>query len=208
MKNDYDAIKDQQACHYLTFTIVDWIDLFIRPVYKQVIVESLNHFIAQKGLTVYAWCLMSNHLHLLVQVKGGNGLTGMAQDFRKFTAKILLENIDIEPPQRRKWMMKQFEGFGWSLHKNEKFPVWQSSVNPVYIDISDAPALISQIEYIHNNPVRDRIVTAPEDYLYSSARDYAGISGLVRVEMLPVAFKRVSAMNHIDGSYIHKYIRN
>ena len=61
------TILEQQGCCYLTLNVAECIDIFIRPVYKQVIVESLNYFIDKKGLTVFAWCLMTNHLHLMVQ---------------------------------------------------------------------------------------------------------------------------------------------
>ena len=58
-------IKDQHAVYYLTFTVVDWVDVFTREAYKAVIAESLNYCIWHKGLEVFAWCLMSNHLHLV-----------------------------------------------------------------------------------------------------------------------------------------------
>ncbi|MBL7970470.1 MAG: transposase, partial [Prolixibacteraceae bacterium] len=58
-------IKDQHAVYYLIFTIVDWVDVFTRNEYKIVIVDSLNYCIENKGLEVFAWCLMSNHLHLV-----------------------------------------------------------------------------------------------------------------------------------------------
>ena len=65
---------EQQACYYLTFNVVEWIDIFTRPVFKQIIVESLNYFIEKKGLIVYGWCLMTNHLHLIAQAKEGFSL--------------------------------------------------------------------------------------------------------------------------------------
>ena len=63
-------LQGRQACYFITFNTVDRVDVFIRPVYKQVVVHTLNHFIDNKGLIVHAWCLMTNHLHLLVQAKG------------------------------------------------------------------------------------------------------------------------------------------
>jgi len=40
------------------------------------------------------------------------------------------------------------------------------------------------MNYIHNNPVRAELVGRAEDYLYSSARDYAGEKGLVEITMV------------------------
>lgn len=173
----------QHNCHYLTFNVVDWIDIFVRPVFKQIIVESLNHFIEKKGLTVYAWCLMTNHLHLLAQTKQDSGLSTLADDFKKFTTKIILEDIVAEPEIRRNWVMKKFEEASTAMKLLDKFQVWQSPVNSIYIDLHDEDLVIEQIEYIHNNPVRDRIVIHAEDYLHSSARDYVGTRGLVNVSI-------------------------
>jgi putative transposase len=183
MSHEDDSIVEQHACYYLTFNVVDWIDIFIRPVFKQIIVESLNHFNKKKGLTIYAWCLMTNHLHLMAQSEQGYGLSLIADDFKKFTTKIILEDIDAEPEVRRNWIMKKFEDASTSLKLLDKFQVWQSRINPLYIDLKDTDAINEQLEHIHNNPVRERIVSTAEDYLYSSARDYAGIKGLVNVRI-------------------------
>jgi REP element-mobilizing transposase RayT len=177
-------ILEQQGCSYLTLNVVDWIDIFIRPVYKQVIVESLNYFIDKKGLTVYAWCLMTNHLHLMVQANQGYGLSPLISDLKKFTSRLILEDIDVEPDSRRKWMLQKFQQASDSLKLLEKFQVWQSSVNPIYVDLNNSSSVKSQLDHIHCNPVRDRIVMLPEDYLYSSASDYAGIKGLVKVQLI------------------------
>ena len=77
--------KDQgqkpQDCSYLTFNVVDWIDVFIRPTYKQIIVDALNYCIETKKFTVYAWCLMTNHLHMLARAQDGlpSGCRQLAQ---------------------------------------------------------------------------------------------------------------------------------
>jgi putative transposase len=177
------SIGEQHSCHYLTFNVVDWIDIFVRPVFKQIVVESLNHFIEKKGLTVYAWCLMTNHLHLIAQTRQGFGLPLLSDDFKKFTTKIILEDIVAEPEIRRNWVMKKFEEASTAMKLLEKFQVWQTPVNSVFIDLNDEDMLNEHIEYIHNNPVRDRIVSHAENYLHSSARDYIGIKGLVNVSI-------------------------
>ena len=194
-----DPAIEQHSCHYLTFNVVDWIDIFVRPMFKQIIVESLNHFIAKKGLTVYAWCLMSNHLHLMAQTKDGFGLSLLADEFKKFTSKIILEDIDVEPEIRRKWMMKKFEEASKTMRLLDKFQVWQTTVNSVYIDLHDEDMINEQVEYIHNNPVRDRIVTHAEDYLHSSARDYVGIGGLVNVCVVNEALESKSIIRYISS---------
>src|SRR5438067_2075836 len=179
-----DPVIEQRTCYYLTFNIVDWIDIFVRPVFKQIIVESLNYFIEKKGLTVYAWCLMTNHLHLMVQANHGFGFSSLITDLKKFTSRLILEDIDVEPESRGIWMLEKFQNASDSFKLLEKFQVWQSTINPIYIDLNNSSSVKSQLDYIHCNPVRDRIVMLPEDYLYSSASDYAGIQGLVNVQLI------------------------
>ena len=58
--------------YFLTLTVVDWVDIFTRPVYKQILIDSIKYCQQTKGLEVYAWCLMSNHLHLIAGVKEDN----------------------------------------------------------------------------------------------------------------------------------------
>src|SRR4030095_1950898 len=180
---DESIISEQRACYYLTFYVVDGIDVFIRPVFKQIIVESLNYFTEKKGLTIHAWCLMTSHLHLMAQAGQDYSLSLLANDFKKFTSKIILEDIDAEPELRRNWIIKKFEEASTSLKLIDKFQVWQPRICPVYIDMKNQEAISDQIEHIHKHPVRDRIVSRAEDYLHSPARDYAGIKGLVNVQI-------------------------
>jgi REP element-mobilizing transposase RayT len=184
MKEDINSATNQQACHYITFNTVDWIDVFVKPIYKQIITQTLNEFITHKGLTVYAWCLMSNHLHLLLQAKDGTGLFMIERDFKKITATRILEAIELEPELRREWMLWRFENFTQNLKKIEKYQVWQSCSNPEYVDFKQPFKVREHLSYIHENPVRDKIVFLPEEYVYSSAGDYAGRKGPVQVKLI------------------------
>ena len=87
--------------YYLTLTIEEWIDVFSRPVYKHIIVDSLNYCIANKGLEVYCWCLMSNHLHLVACASEDGNLSDILRDFKKFTSKAIIEAIKEVPESRR-----------------------------------------------------------------------------------------------------------
>lgn len=193
---------ERPACYYVTMNVVDWIDIFVRPVFKQIIVESLNHFIEKKGLTVHAWCLMTNHLHLMAQAKQGGSFSLLADEFKKFTTKIILEDIDAEPEKRRDWIMQKFKEASRSMKLLNRFQVWQAPTSPVYINLQDEEMFNEQVEHIHNNPVRDKIVLHAEDYLYSSARDYIGLKGLVNVSIVGERPESISIIRHMT-SYRH-----
>ncbi|MEI9911339.1 MAG: transposase [Bacteroidota bacterium] len=186
MSNDQHINPVKGPCYFLTFNTVDWIDIFIRPVYKQIIVHSLNHFIEHKGLTVYAWCLMTNHLHLLAQADENCVIAEIEKEYKSFTTKKILEAIYTEPQVRKQWMLRRFENLGNILGLLKKFHVWQKASNPVYIEFAKKDMLLEHFDFIHANPVRDRVVDTDCDYLYSSARDYSGMQGLVNVTQLPL----------------------
>src|SRR5690606_36064550 len=61
-------IHDQSKLYFITFATVEWIDVLTRPLYKDIIVESLKFCQKEKGLELYAWCVMSNHMHMIVGI--------------------------------------------------------------------------------------------------------------------------------------------
>jgi putative transposase len=199
--------RGMETCYFITFQTVDWVDVFIRPVYKQVIVHTLNHFIESRGLQVYAWCLMSNHLHLLAQASNGAVIAELEKEYINFTTTKILEAIETEPEARRKWMLQQFEN---SIGKPDiqQFQVWQNCNHPVLIDCRKRNLLLEHFEYIHQTPVRDKIVDIPGEYKYSSARDYSGINGLVNIVKLPAIEQQLAASETMNGNFFVKYIRN
>jgi putative transposase len=189
-------IFPRDACYFLTLNVVDRIDVFVRPAYKQVIADALNHFVETQGVTLYAWCLLSGHLHLMVRMREGLGPAYFERDFKKYTTPEILKAIEMEMDLRRDWMMPRFEDFSKSLKRIEKFSLWQNCSSPLHIDSGESELLLDRIDHIHENPVRERIVELPEAYLFSSARDYAGMKGLVRVKVLqPQRLSRVKRLS-------------
>lgn len=184
MRREHNHITDQHGCYYLTFNTVDWVDLFIRPVYKKIITDTLNLFVAANVLEIYAWCLMTNHIHLVCRSLRDYGISNIERDFKKETTKKVFAEIDIEPEVRRQWMMKLFENFSQSLRRIEKFNLWQTCSHPVHINTEQGGELHRYMQHVHDNPLRDGVVNKAEDYLYSSARDYQGMKGLVKLTMV------------------------
>ena len=88
MSGDRYLISDQNAIYFLTFTVVGWVDVFTRKEYKIEIANSLNYCILNKGLTIYSWCLMSNHLHLVARAEEGFRISDIIRDYKKFTASL------------------------------------------------------------------------------------------------------------------------
>ncbi len=152
---------------YLTFTVVGWIDVFTRPVYTNEIVESLKFCQRRKGLEIYAYVIMTNHLHLIARRVDGE-LADTIRDFKSFTAKRML-NLLLENPQesRKDWMDMVFKYHAATIRQNEKYAFWQKTNHATKLW---TPAVMRQkTDCIHENPVRAGFVSEPHEWRLSSA---------------------------------------
>ncbi len=158
-------ITDQQGLYFVTFTVKDWIDVFTRNEYRFIITDSLNFCIKEKGLEVYAWVLMTNHLHAILS-SSKNELSAIIRDFKKFTSNKIIEAIEQSGKESRSrwllWLLKQKTETG-----EEKKQLWQPGNHPE--EIRTEKFYRQKMQYIHQNPVRTGWVRNEEDYEWSSA---------------------------------------
>ena len=160
---------DPAGMYFVTLAIVGWIDLFTRWELKHVILDSLRHCQKEKGLVIHAWCLMPSHLHM-INSSDNQSLGSILRDFKRHTNKELIESINHIDESRREWILGMFSEVAEGLNRIRKFKVWQDGNHP---EMLITPKFTMQkLDYLHNNPVAAEIVDEPEDYLYSSARDY------------------------------------
>ncbi len=169
-------ITDQQGIHFVTATVEQWVDVFTRKDYSDIVLGSLKHCQENKGLCIYAWVIMSNHLHMIVSCRQGFELSNALRDFKKFTSKKIVAAIENNPHEsRKKWML-------WLLKTKEEIAFWQPGSHPE--EIRTADFFNQKMKYIHQNPVRAGIVELEEEYLLSSARDFYGRRGLLELTYL------------------------
>jgi len=174
-------VTDQNGIYFITTTIIAWIDVFTRKELAEVIIESLAYCQKEKGLIIYAWCLMPNHLHLIVSAKENTNLSAIIRDFKKFTSKKLIKTIS-EINESRDWLLNKFQ-FAAKIHsKTKEFKVWQDGFHPIHLESNRF--IDQKLDYIHQNPVTAGLVTVPEYYNYSSAINYCGGFGLLEVVFL------------------------
>ncbi len=184
MSGDRYFIKDQRGVYFVTFTVVDWVDVFTRTIYKHIITDSLNYCIEKKGLNVFCWCLMSNHLHAILQAQDGFKLSDIIRDYKKHTSKEIIRAIQSENESRREWMLHRFAWAGKHDARIKHYKFWQESNHAIELDAYTPGIFESKFNYIHDNPVRAGIVEKPTEYLFSSARDYADIKGMVNIRLI------------------------
>lgn len=134
-----------------------------------------------KGLIVHAWVIMSNHMHLIARAREGHDISAIIRDFKKFTAKAIVKQIKEEPESRREWMLRHFAFRATAIERVKDFKFWEDGSHAILLD---TPLKWEQrFSYLHNNPVKGGLVAEPHHYLLSSALDYAGIKGLVNIDM-------------------------
>ncbi len=172
MSTKYKATITDEA-YFVTITTVGWVDVFTRLNQKNNIVKALHYCQVNKGLEIYAYCIMSSHIHILCKATQGFILADVMRDFKRFTSKIIIQTIVEEPESRREWMLEYFGKACEHLKNKQNFKVWQNGYHAEHIYSNKF--IRQKLDYIHNNPVKDKIVTSPEDYYFSSARNYASL---------------------------------
>lgn len=197
-------IRDQSKPHFMTFTVVDWVDIFTRKNYRDIVIESLKFCQKQKGLILHGYVLMrkaapSNHIHVIFQAETGN-LSDLVRDFKVFTAKEILRTIENGPESRSDWMLKRFEFAAKSQSRNSKYHgattrFWEYGNHPE--EIFSEKFFWTKLNYIHLNPVRSGIVTKASDYCYSSASNYVRKEGIVDVCIASVPIIDFTKQNSI-----------
>lgn len=177
-------IRDQNKLYFITFAVVYWVDVFTRNMYTDLILESLRYCKRDKGLEIYGWVIMSNHVHLIVGRNGEENIEHIIRDFKKYTSVHICKAIEENRQESRKqWMLKIFSQAAARSNKHIKYKFWQNEYHP--IELSTNELMDQKLEYIHNNPVVSGIVDDPVSYLYSSARDYmTDKRGLLKIKFI------------------------
>ncbi len=145
--------------------------VFSRKDYADILVESLKHCQANKGLKIHGWCIMSNHVHLMISAQAPSKLSDVLRDLKKFTSNNIMRAISENPHESRKnWMMWIFKSAGEKNKKNKDLQFWQQDNHPIECDTNEI--IETRLNYIHENPVRAKMVWEAHNYVYSSAIDY------------------------------------
>lgn len=176
-------IRNHTSLYFISFATIKWIDVFTKSVYKDVIVESLNYCIKNKGLNLHAWVVMTNHVHLILSAKDGFNVSSIIRDLKRHTSTTILKMLlESTTESRKHWMLWLFRSAGKSNSNNKEFQFWQQDNHP--IELLTNHMLKQRFNYLHQNPVKAGWVGRPEDYLYSSAMDYCGIKGRVAISFI------------------------
>jgi putative transposase len=120
MSDKYKMYEPDKA-YFLTLTVVDWIYIFSKEKFKAKIIESLKYCQDHKNLEVYGCCMMSNHLHLITRAGGLFSLSDILRDFKKFTARVILQELQEDPENKNDFWLTSFENKAKPLKRVKKY---------------------------------------------------------------------------------------
>lgn len=150
--------------YYVTFTVVEWLPVFIDETACKILTDSLNFCRKSKCLGVNAYVIMPTHAHaILFDIEfNAERLKHTVDDMRKFTGRRLL---DYSAKHLPKCFTGEFQRHAGN-DRDRRF--WQPTQHPV--GIFSGRFWKQKMDYLHHNPCRKGLVSRPEDWWFSSAR--------------------------------------
>jgi|AntRauTorcE11897_2_1112592.scaffolds.fasta_scaffold02506_4 REP element-mobilizing transposase RayT len=159
--------------YFITSSVVKGLPLFMHPALTHIILEGLLYMQQENKVILNAYVIMPNHIHLIAEHEQ---LPDMLARFKSFTARSIVDHLKDQNRKRYLSLLK----FGkLKHHRDSEHQVWQEGLYPKQLFTADM--VEKKMNYIHFNPVKAGFVDSPNDWRYSSARNYAGLDGVIPV---------------------------
>ena len=167
-------IFEDEYPYFMTDTLVAWLPVFAYPDFVQIVLESWRFLQRQRGVQILGYVVLENHLHWIAVA---NDLSKHVGHFKSYTARSIIDRLNERGFLA---MLEQLHYFKLRHKSDQRYQLWQEGSHPKQIQTE--AMLTQKLEYIHANPVRRGYVDDPVHWRYSSARDYAGLEGLIEVD--------------------------
>ncbi|WP_422349041.1 REP-associated tyrosine transposase [Flagellimonas sp.] len=179
MSRNY-KFHNPNGAYFVSFATVFWIDVFTRQAYFKILADSADFCRKEKGMELFAYCFMPNHVHFIFRSDNGDP-SGLIRDFKRHTSRKLIQAIESNPQESKKeWLLQMFEKAGKDKGNITGYQFWQHHNKPIELW---SPKVIKQkLDYIHQNPVQSGFVTRPEDWKYSSAKNFGGNHSILEID--------------------------
>jgi len=165
MSESYKIYND--GLHFITMTVVGWLDVFTRREYQDVLIESFIYCQKNKNLKLYCYCIMPSHIHFIANSENGN-LSEILKDLKSYTAKNIIKAIEENIQESRKeLLLQQFRYYGTNSPQKQTMQFWQHHNHAFYLYSNEM--IEQKMNYIHQNPVKEGFVCEPQDWRLSSA---------------------------------------
>jgi putative transposase len=154
--------------YFVTFTVIEWLEVFVHEEYSSILVNSIRFCQENKGLEVYSYVIMPNHVHMIASGGEKGNLGRILQDMKRHTSNTIVKTMeDSSPDRRQNYFLQRFYLAAEYSKRNKDHCFWRQTNHPIEIFY---PKIFWEKEtYIHMNPVKKGLAENPEDYLLSSA---------------------------------------
>ena len=171
MKRGRTKYDDSETPVFVTSSITSHINVFKLDSLANKALTQLEDVREKYGMRIFAYCLMPNHIHLILQSNATGDLSNFMREWKSVTAREILTYAEDKSPR----LLQQFEKAAEKYHLSNKqrHHVWASRFDDLQLRTSNTIRV--KLNYIHENPVRKGIVQKTGDYEYSSAGWYEEI---------------------------------
>jgi REP element-mobilizing transposase RayT len=134
MSRNY-KFHNPDGVYFISFAAVEWLDVFTRNEYKTILIDSLQFCQKNKGMEIFARCIMTNHVHLVFRSAGKQKPELLIGDFKRFTSKAVVNAIIESPKESRKeFLLEQFLRTGHKASNVDKYQFWRHDNKPKLCD--------------------------------------------------------------------------
>ena len=155
-------VHPKEHANFITITCLEWKPVLADDLFKEIIIDSLRFLTNENRITVFAFAILDNHMHMIWQMLGEHTREDVQRDFLKFTGQQILKHLRN---RKSSLLAELFVGA-----KDRKHQVWER--NALSIPVFSEKFFMQKLDYIHYNPVKAGLCEYPEDYRYSSAKFY------------------------------------
>ncbi len=151
---------------FVTTTIVNFTKVFVEDIYCDLLIKNIRHYQEKYKFNIIAYVIMPSHFHWILEINNKSGtISDIMRDIKKYSAWDIMEKIEKEDPE----LMSIFRTEA-SKYPNHKRKFWMKRFDDEVI--RNEKMFWTKLNYIHWNPVEAGLVSSPEEYKYSSARNY------------------------------------
>ena len=158
---------EETSFYYSTCTITHWVPVFQKDIYFQIIVDSLKFCQMNNSLILHGYVIMPTHLHIITSTGIKVSLPEIMRDLRHFTSTQIIKTLEDE---NNHLYTDLFQTVANKRELDQKYKVWQDEYHP--IALKSGTWFNQKLDYMHYNSVRKGFVERPEQWKYSSARNW------------------------------------
>ncbi len=153
--------------YFITTTVMNFDNIFLLGrKYNLILIDSLKYLVQEHRADLFAYVIMPSHIHLVLYIPKGESIIDFMRDFKRHTSVDIRKLIQKE---NRIYLLERLRRNA-EYSKNQNFKIRKDRYDDLIISTEKMMGI--KVNYIHFNPVKARLVEKPEEWEFSSARNY------------------------------------